>query len=281
MKKIPLFALLTLTLASQAGAASIRDEVCRDGVLTAGVKVDSAPFGFLDKNGTNVGFDIDLLREIQKDLTVVCKKPVRLELRPVTGKNRIEFVQNRTIDIAAATATTTFARLDVVDFSNTYFMDGVRILVPTSSQIKTLRDLSGKRVGVLQGSTGENIIKTQAKGAQVTSYTQYSDAFTALSQGRIEAIVTDSTILLGLKVGASDPKKWSIVGPYLSQEPYGLIVRQDDSKWRNFINESLSRMSADGTYRRIMTKWFGQDSDYSMSGLKTAVTLPQIFPVRR
>lgn len=281
MKKTMLLVLSALALTSTATAASVRDTICQDGVFNAGVKSDSAPFGFIDENGTQVGFDVDIVKEITKDLTAYCKKPVRLVMKTVTGSNRIPFVQNGTVDLAAATATITYARLDVVDFSNPYFVDGVRILVPAGSEVKALRDLNGKPVGTVQGTTGENIVKTQAKTAKVTSFQQYTDAFTALQQGRIQAIVTDSTILLGLKVGAPDPKKWSVVGPFLSQEPYGLIMKQSDSPWRNFVNESLSRMASDGTYRKITSKWFGSASKYDLPGLKTTMTVPAVFPVRR
>lgn len=116
-------------------AAGIRDTICQDGVFNAGVKSDSAPFGFIDENGTQVGFDVDIVREITKDLSAYCKKPVRLVLKTVTDSNRIPFVQNGTVDLAAATATITYARLDVVDFSNPYFVDGVRILVPAGSDL--------------------------------------------------------------------------------------------------------------------------------------------------
>lgn len=281
MKKTLISLTAMLAFTSAASAESVRDQICKDGIFTAGVKSDSPPFGYIDENSAQVGFDVDILKELTQDLTAVCKKPVRLVMKTVTSKNRIEFVQSGAIDLAAATATITFARMDVVDFSTPYFIDGVRMLVPTGSNVKNLRDLAGRRVGTVQGTTGENVVKTQAKTAQIVSFQQYTDAFTALQQGRVEALVTDSTILLGLKVGAADPKKWSITGPFLSSEPYGLILKHDDSKWRNFVNESLSRMAADGTYRKITTKWFGPKSKYDLPGLKATTSVPAVFPVRR
>ena len=192
-------------LGASASAASIRDQVCTDGVFNAGVKYDSPPFGFVDENGDVTGFDVDLVKEIGKDLSAVCKKPVKVVLKQVTSSNRIEFVQNGTVDIAAATATATFARMDTVDFTNTYFLDGQRLLVPVGSPIKSVRDLAGKRVGTAQGSTSELNLKAAAPKANVISLQQYTDAFTALQQGRVDAVSTDSTILLGLKASAPDP----------------------------------------------------------------------------
>ena len=103
-------------LGASASAASVRDDICTKGVFNAGVKYDSPPFGFVDENGDVGGFDVDLIKEIGKDLTAVCKKPIKLVLKQVTSSNRIEFVQNGTIDIAAATATATYGRMDTVDF---------------------------------------------------------------------------------------------------------------------------------------------------------------------
>ncbi len=211
----------------------------------------------------------------------MCKKPIKVVLKQVTSKNRIEFVQNGTVDIAAATATATYGRMDTVDFSNTYFLDGQRLLVPAGSPIKSTRDLAGKRVGTAQGSTSEVNLKAAAPKANVISLQQYTDAFTALQQGRVDAVSTDSTILLGLKASAPDPSKYAIVGPFFSSEPYGMILKQNDSKWRNFVNESLSRAGADGTYKKIFSKWFGSKTKYALPDPKRAQEIPAQFPVRR
>lgn len=273
--------LIALTLAGTASAASVRDDICQSGKFTAGVKYDSPPFGFVDENGDVTGFDVDLVREIAKDLTEVCKKPVKLELKQVTSANRIQFVQNSTVDLAAATATATYARMDSVDFTNTYFLDGQRLLVAADSPIKTVRDLAGKRVGTAQGSTSEANLKAAAPKSTVVSFQQYTDAFTALQQGRVDAVSTDSTILLGLKASAPDPTKYKLVGPYFSNEPYGMLLKQNDSKWRNFVNESLTRMGADGTYKKIFNKWFGRSTKYYLPDPKRDQDIPFQFPVRR
>ena len=281
MRRNIVLSLVVLTLAASAQAASQRDDVCTRGKLVAGVKFDSPPFGYLDDAGNPVGFDIDIVREIQKDLSAYCKKTISLELKQVVSRNRQEFVQNGSIDLAAATTTATFARMDSVDFSNIYFVDGQRLLVKADSTIKSVRDLAGKRVGTAQGSTSEVNIKAAAPKALVQSFAQYTDAFVALQQGRIDAVTTDSTILLGLRAGATAPADYKIVGSFFSNEPYGIIVKQDDSKWRNFVNETLSRVGTDGTYKRIFNKWFGRGTKYALTDPKSLISVPAQYPVRR
>ena len=94
MRRNTVLSLVVLTLAASAQAASQRDDVCTRGKLVAGVKFDSPPFGYLDDAGNPVGFDIDIVREIQKDLSAYCKKTISLELKQVVSRNRQEFVQN-------------------------------------------------------------------------------------------------------------------------------------------------------------------------------------------
>ncbi len=279
MNKVALFSMVLLL--GSASAASVRDQICTDGVFNVGVKYDSPPFGFVDEGGDVTGFDVDLVKEIGKDLTDACKKPVKIVFKQVTSKNRIEFVQNGTVDLAAASATATYGRMDTIDFSNTYFLDGQRLLVPVGSSIKSVKDLAGKRVGTAQGSTSEVNLKAAAPKATIVSLQQYTDAFTALQQGRVDAVSTDSTILLGLKASAPDPKKYAIVGAFFSNEPYGMLLKQNDSKWRNFVNESLSRMNTDGTYKKIFAKWFGSKAKYALPDPKRSQEIPAVFPVRR
>jgi len=281
MKKTLVFTVSILALASSAQAASLRDDICSRGKLVAGVKYDSPPFGYLDDAGNPQGFDIDIVKEVQKDLSAFCKKTIGLELKQVVSKNRQEFIQNGSIDLAAATTTATFGRMDSVDFSNIYFVDGQRLLVKSDSTIKSVKDLEGKRVGTAQGSTSEANIKKAAPKAQVQSFAQYTDAFVALGQGRLDAVTTDSTILLGLRAGAPTPADYKIVGGFFSSEPYGIIVKQDDSKWRNFINETLSRAGQDGSYKKIFAKWFGRGTKYALTDPKTQIPVPAQYPVRR
>lgn len=281
MKSKTIVLLAFVMSASLAQAASVREDICTQGKFVAGVKFDSPPFGYVDENGETVGFDVDIVKEIHKDLIAICKKDIKLELKQVTSKNRIEFVQNGAVDLAAASATATFARMDSVDFSNVYFLDGQRLLVKSGSTIRSIKDLAGKKVGTAQGSTSEANIKIAAPKATVQSFAQYTDAFVALQQGRVDAITTDSTILLGLKASAPDTNDYKLVGNYFSSEPYGIMLKQNDSKWRNFVNETLSRMGTDGKYKAIFKKWFGKGTKFNLPDPKTNQNIPGEFPVRR
>ena len=173
---------------------STLEAVKEKGVLVAGVKDSVVPFGYVDeKTGELVGFDVDICRYIADELGV------KLELQPVTSYNRIPMLTEGKVDMLAATMTHKIERDEVIDFSITYFMDGQRLLVPADSQIKSYKDLAGKKVGTAKGSTSEKNIAEVKPACDVIAFEGYPEAFLALKQGKVEAVTTDDAILLGIK----------------------------------------------------------------------------------
>ena len=234
------------------------DDVKKRGVLVAGVKDATPPFGFVDETKQLVGFEIDLLQHIADKLGV------KLELKPVTSSTRIPMLTQGSVDIVAATMTHKREREGQVDFTITYFMDGQSLLVKKGSPIKNVKDLTGKKVGTAKGSTSEKNVMAANPQAQVLSFEDYPPAFLALKQGKVVAVTTDSSILVGLKNKDENPGDWEIVGGTFTEEPYGMGVPQNDSKFRNFVNGALIDMWRSGEYAKIYEKWMGPKTKYAI-----------------
>lgn len=247
---------LCLSLGGLAQAGKL-DEIKTRGKLIAGVKDSTVPFGYVDEASKQlVGFDVDICKYIADKLGV------QLELLPVTSATRIPMLTQGSVDLAAATMTHKYERDEVIDFSITYFMDGQKLLVKKGSGIKSVADLTGKKVGTAKGSTSEKNVAFANPKCTVLSFEGYPQAFLALKQGKVEAVTTDSTILLGLKGSDPDPAAWEIVGAAFSAEPYGIGVPENDSDFRDFVNRSLAEMWVSGEYKKIYEKWFGKDTKY-------------------
>jgi polar amino acid transport system substrate-binding protein len=241
---------------ASANAGNI-EKIKQRGALIAGVKDAVVPFGFVDPDTNQlVGFDVDICRAIAD------KMGVELKLKPVTSATRIPMLTQGSIDLAAATMTHKFAREDSIDFSITYFMDGQKILVKKDSGIKSVADLAGKKVGTAKGSTSEKNIKQAQPKCKVLSFEGYPQAFLALRQGKVAAVTTDSTILLGLKNSAPNPEDYVIAGDFISPEPYGIGLPENDSDFRDLVNRTLVDLWNSGEYMNIYNKWFGPDSKY-------------------
>ncbi|MFP4071978.1 MAG: transporter substrate-binding domain-containing protein [Desulfovibrionales bacterium] len=262
MRKVSVFGFLVLCLciAQTAVAGPTYDKVMKDKVIRAGIMTDSIPGAFYNENQEWVGFDVDIAEEIARRLGV------KLERVPVTNKTRIAFVQQGRIDMSVANMTHKRERDKSIDFSITYFFDGQKILAKTG-QFTKHEDFVGKKIATMQGTTSEINIKNLLKELgdpdyekNVISFQKESECFQALQMGRVEGWSTDSTILLGY--AAQVPGQFELVGDFFSNEPYGIGLPEDDSKWRDTINFTIQDMWADGTYMKIYEKWYGPDTPY-------------------
>jgi ABC-type amino acid transport substrate-binding protein len=238
-------------------AESTLDKIARAGKMVVGARSGSVPFGFIDKDNKWVGFSLDLCTEIKNKLEGKLGKKIALELKEVTPSNRIPLVANGTIDLECGSTTYTRARDETVDFSFNFFFTGSQLLVKQGSGIQSAADLAGKRVGATQGTTNEKAIREVSPKATVVVFQDHPSGFLALEQGKIDAYTTDGIILAGLRAKSPKAANYAVVGDFYTNEPYSLILRENDSKWRDFVNHALMELLDDGTYFKLYDKWFG------------------------
>jgi polar amino acid transport system substrate-binding protein len=255
-----LLAVLVAFSGSFAWAGPTYDKVMKDKVVRAGIMTDSIPGAYYNEKSEWVGFDVDIAEEIAKRLGCT------LERVPVSNKTRIAFVQQGRIDMSVANMTHKRERDKSIDFSITYFFDGQKLLAK-KGEFSKWEDFVGKKIATMQGTTSEINVKNLLKRLgdpdyekNVISFQKESECFQALQMGRVAAWSTDSTILLGY--AAKKPGTFELVGDFFSDEPYGIGLPEDDSKWRDAVNFAIQDMWKDGTYMNIYNKWYGPDTPY-------------------
>jgi polar amino acid transport system substrate-binding protein len=224
------------------------------GRLVVGVDQNTFHFGYRDsKTGQIIGFDIDILRQIAKDLL---GNPEAIQFRAITSAQRIPVVLSGDVDLVADTMTINCDRLKQVDFSSDYFDAGQRVLVPSTSSATGIQDLGGKKVCAAEGSTSiVNIGKAPSHPIAV-GVADWTDCLVLLQQGQIDAISTDDTILQGM--AAQDPNL-KLVGPKFTDEPYGIAVNKNANDLLKFVNGVLERIRADGTWKSLYRQWVSAD----------------------
>jgi glutamate/aspartate transport system substrate-binding protein len=266
MKKIFLSLLVgaaLLCLVPPAWAQGTLDKIAKNGEFTVGVRDGAIPFGFISKENEHVGFSVDMAKEFHKALEKKLGKSLKFSLKTTNPKTRIPLVANGTIDIECGSTTHTVEREETVDFTLTIFLTGTQLLVKKGSGIKSYKDLPGKKVGAAQGSTNERAIRDlNDKGeikpaANIVVYQEHSQGFLALQRNILDAYVTDGILLAGLKAKAPNPDEFDVVGGFITYDPYAYIVRENDSKFRDFINIEIVKMIKDGRFFQIYDKWLG------------------------
>ena len=251
------------------------DAIKKRGVIKIGVKYDAPPFGSLSPQTNQVtGFDVDIARAIAKKLL---GSPDKVELVQVKSDNRIPLVQNGDIDAFVATATITPARMKTIDFSNVYYRAGQSLLVKKNSPIKSYKDLDGKGVCSVQGSTPEQTIRRLVPKANVVTFETYPECVTALRGGRVDAVTTDNVILGGF--AAQDPTQLELVGGLFTFEPYGIGVRKGNDSLVKAINDTLADLKKSGEYAKIHEQWLkkGLPADFNQWYNMPAATAAEKF----
>jgi polar amino acid transport system substrate-binding protein len=241
--------LLAVILVPAVCSADTLEEVKKKGVLIVGVEDAFPPFGYMDRTkGEIVGIDVDLAAAIARKLGVP------LKIIPVAPSERVPLLLDGKIDLVAAAMSKTPDRAKLVDFSHTYFSTRQRVLAKMGS-IVTVKDLEGKKIGTIEGSTSEAYLKTEVPTAVVHTFRDYKYAIDALQKGAIDAVLMEGVILYGLL--SSLPKDAYEIprGIALSDESYGLAVRKGDAKFLEYVNATLTELNKSGAANKIFEKW--------------------------
>jgi len=239
---VVLLLAVLLTLAA-AGMASAQ-------VLRVGSDVAYPPFEYVDEaTGEYVGFDMDIIREIGRRLSM------DVQVINVAWEGIIPGLLSGHYDVIISAMTITNERAQAVDFSDPYFATGQVILVRADDdRIKEPADLKGKRVAVQIGTTG-HFAAERIEGAVVEHYPLTPEAILALKLGRADAVVLDE--LVALEEVRANPGQVKVVGTPFTIEYYGIAIRKGNPDLLRAINRALAQMKADGTYDEIYDRWFG------------------------
>ena len=263
-KQKQLLVLTALSLATGAAMAQANDTLARiksSGVVNLGVR-DSSGLAFTIGGGKYVGFHTEMAERIIDDLSKQAGKPLKINYQVITSQNRVPLVQNGTIDIECGSTTNNAARQKDVAFAVTTFVDEVRTAVKTSSGIKSVNDLNGKTVAVTTGTTSVQHLRRHERGANIDFKTvqgkDHADSFLLLESGRADAFVMDGSILAASISKAKNPKDFAIVGEVLSVEPIACMLRKDDPKMKEALDNSIKRQIKDGSLAKLYDKWFMQ-----------------------
>ena len=262
MKK-QLLALAALTLIAGTASAQLNDTLAKiksSGVVNLGVR-DSSGLGYTNGGGKYVGFHTEMAERIIDDLKKQLGTPnLKTNMQVITSQNRIPLLQNGTIDFECGSTTNNLARQKDVAFAVTTYVEEVRIATKANSGINSVKDLNGKTVVTTTGTTSVQTLRKneRALGIDFKEVTgkDHADSFLLLESGRANAFVMDGSILAANIARARNPKDFKIVGEVLSVEPIACMLRKDDAKFKEAIDNSIKRQMKDGSLAKLYDKWF-------------------------
>ncbi len=223
--------------------------------LVIGTDPGFKPFEYR-QGGKIVGFDIDLAQEIANDTGR------QLVIEEMNFDGLIAALQAGKIDMAVAGMSVTPERSQNVNFSNPYYLASQMIVVRDNDQrIKSKTDLTGKKIGVQLGSTGDTIVG-QLPHVTKIQFSAVPAVLQELRSGRIDAAVLDNAPAETYIKTNPDLK---MLDTKLSEENYAIAMRKDRTDLLDQVNNTIKRVRQDGTYQRLIEKHFSEPLSEQMS----------------
>jgi glutamate/aspartate transport system substrate-binding protein len=232
------------------------------GTMNLGYLADAPPFSFLGPDKKPAGYSVELCTRIAGSIQKQLNMNLKLNWVAVTAENRISMVEQGKIDIECGTTTTSLSRYEKVDFSLMTYVDGGTLLTLANSPLRSLTDLSGKKIAVITGTTTESALAKFLKeqfvtGVQLMPVKDHVEGRTALESGTVEAFASDQAILIAAALTAKDPKRFALADGLFSYEPYAFMLRRNDPSFRLAVNRALATLYRSGEILPIYDSWFG------------------------
>lgn len=230
-------------------------DLVKAGTLTVCSDVPYAPFEDFDEDSESgfTGFDVDLVDAIAKDLDL--KLAIRdSDFTPLQGGLLFNSGQ---CDLGASAMTITDERKEKLLFSDGYYTSKQSLLVPADSDITSIADLAGKKVGVQRGTTGEAYTKDNAPDADRIQYADDGKLYLALKAGQIDAILQDLPVNIEHERDAKEPGRFKVVETYDTEEIYGFGAKLDNTELIDAVNDALKKLRDSGEYQTIYDTYFG------------------------
>ena len=253
----------TSTTASGGADAAIAATVpaaVKSGGLKVAADASYAPNEFVAKDGkTVVGMDADLAKAIAAVLGV------KTTIVNAGFDSIIPGLSAGKYNVGMSSFTDTKEREKTVDFV-TYFSAGTSFYVKASggATINGLADLCGKKVAVEKGTTQADDAAAQSKkcttagkpAVTVLVFPDQNGANLALSSGRAEVVMADSPVAAYAVKQSNGQFKLS--GTTYGTAPYGIAIPKNSGLAKPVL-AAVTKLIADGQYKKILTTWGVQD----------------------
>lgn len=169
------------------------DQIKKAGKLVVGTSPEYPPYEFHllnDRQGEVVGLDIDIAKEIAKELGV------KLELKNIVFHKLFDVLNKGEVDIVIAGLAPSPGRRQLVDFSDVYYQAIQNMLIRStdSETITSLIDLRGKKVGTQEGSIQEDLANKQILGAEFITKETINELISDLKNQRIDAAILEKPV---------------------------------------------------------------------------------------
>jgi len=228
--------------------------------IRIGVEGAYPPFSKVEKDGTLVGFDIDIAMALCEEIGAECV------LVPQDWDGIIPALLARKYDAIIASMSITEERKKKVAFSEKYYNTPAKFARKKGSGITISKaGLKGKTVGVQRATTHDNFITAEfGDSVEIKRYGTQDEAYLDAIAGRVDLLLADSIAMEDGFLKTDKGKGWEFVGPGYSEPKYfgvgaGIAVRKSDGELAKLFSLAIKVIRSNGVYHMINGKYFAFD----------------------
>ena len=231
--------------AASASAAAGELTTVEAGKLTMATNATFPPYEMTTDAGEFEGIDIEAAQAIADKLGL------ELQIDDMDFDAALLSVQQGKADIAMAGITVTDERMAVMSFSDSYATGIQSVIVPEGSDIASVDDLAGKKIGTQRGTTGYLYCSDDFGEDAVVAYDNGLTAVQALNNGQVDAVVIDNE---PAKAYVESNPGLKILDTSYAEEDYAIGMAKG-SALEDAVNAALEELKADGTLQSIVDKY--------------------------
>ncbi len=228
-------------------------QLVTDGTLTIGTSAEYEPFEYME-DGEYKGFDLELAQAIADDLGL------ELKIENVDFDTIVPGVASGTkYDMGIAAITATPEREKEVGFTDSYYMDDQAIVTMadnteiTGDNYADALNAEGVKIAVQSGSTAEAFAKENFPNAELVPFKNATDCFAAVQSSQANALVTNRSVAAQLV--ATSFSNEQVIKQISTGEEYAIAVNKDNTALLDALNDSIAKLTEDGTVDKLMTKY--------------------------
>ena len=204
------------------------------------------PYEMTTDSGEFEGIDIETAQAIADKLGL------ELQIDDMDFDAALLAVQQGKSDMVMAGVTVTDERQNVMDFTDSYATGIQSIIVKEDSDIASVDDLAGKKIGTQRGTTGYLYCSDDFGDENVVAYDDGLTAVQMLNNGQVDCVVIDNAP--AKEFIAANPGLKLLDTAYV-EESYAIGIGKGNTELKDAINTSLEELKADGTLQAIVDKY--------------------------
>lgn len=204
------------------------------------------PYEMTTDSGEFEGIDIETAQAIADKLGL------ELQIDDMDFDAALLAVQQGKADMVMAGVTVTDERQNVMDFTDSYATGIQSIIVKEDSDIASVDDLAGKKIGTQRGTTGYLYCSDDFGDENVVAYDNGLTAVQMLNNGQVDCVVIDNAP--AKEFIATNPGLKLLDTAYV-EESYAIGVGKGNTELKDAINTALEELKADGTLQAIVDKY--------------------------